>query len=289
MATSQTTPAALGAENLFNVKGLVAVVTGGGTGIGLMIAKALATNGAAKVYIFGRRLETLQKAAAEAGPNVIPVAADVTSKEALQSAAEYVKNDAGFINLLVCNSGIAGPYGIRPKNETTLDEFIEANWSVPIEEYTSTFNVNTSAVWYTTVAFLKLLDAGNKKGNIEQTSHVIATSSIAGLNKINTGGFAYGQSKAACLHLVKHLSVVLPQWDIRANAISPGLYPSEMSAPILARVGGLGKDQIPLERPGDEKDLGGTILYLASRAGAYNNGTVIVTDGGRLTTFPSTF
>ncbi|KAI1458701.1 NAD(P)-binding protein [Annulohypoxylon moriforme] len=288
MATSQTSLAALGAGNLFNVKGLVAVVTGGGTGIGLMIAKALAANGASKVYILGRRLEVLQKAAAEAGPNVIPITADVASKESLQSAVDQVKQDAGFVNLLVCNSGIGGPYGIRPNKETTLDEFVEANWSIPIEDYTNTFNVNTSAVWYTTVSFLKLLEAGNKQGNVEQTSQVIAISSIGGLNKINTGGFAYGQSKAACLHLVKHLSVVLPQWDIRANAICPGLYPSEMSAPILAK-GGVGKDQIPLARPGDEKDLGGTILYLASRAGAYNNGAVIVTDGGRLTTFPSTF
>ncbi|KAI0888284.1 NAD(P)-binding protein [Annulohypoxylon maeteangense] len=288
MATSQTTSAALGAENLFNVKGLVAVVTGGGTGIGLMITKALAVNGASKVYILGRRLEILQKAAAEIGSNVIPIATDVTSKESLQSAVDHVKQDVGFVNLLICNSGIGGPYGSRPKKETTLDEFVEANLSVPIEDYTNTFNVNTSAVWYTTMSFLKLLDAGNKQGNVEQMSHVIAISSIGALNKINTGGFAYGQSKAACLHLVKHLSVVLPQWNIRANAICPGLYPSEMSAPILAR-GGLGKDQIPLERPGDEKDLGGTILYLASRAGAYNNGAVIVTDGGRLTTFPSTF
>lgn len=61
-----------------------------------------------------------------------------------------------------------------------------------------------------------------------------------------------------------------------------------MSAPIIEK-GGIGKDMVPLERAGDEKDMAGAILYLASRAGAYCNGTVIVTDGGRLTTFPSTF
>jgi NAD(P)-dependent dehydrogenase (short-subunit alcohol dehydrogenase family) len=62
-----------------------------------------------------------------------------------------------------------------------------------------------------------------------------------------------------------------------------------MSAPILARSGTIVKSQIPLERVGDEQDMGGAILYLASRAGAYLNGAVVVTDGGRLTTFPSTF
>ncbi len=67
------------------------------------------------------------------------------------------------------------------------------------------------------------------------------------------------------------------------------VYPSEMSAPILARSGPIVKSKVPLERVGDEQDMGGAILYLASRAGAYCNGTVVVTDGGRLTTFPSTF
>ncbi|KAI1651217.1 NAD(P)-binding protein [Daldinia loculata] len=289
MTTSQSTPATLGAESLFNAKGVVAVVTGGGTGIGLMITKALATNGASKVYIIGRRLQVLQQAAEQIGTgNVIPITCDVTSKESLQSAVTQIQQDAGFINLLVCNSGIGGPYGNRPRPETTLDEFIEANLSIPIQDYTNTFAVNTSAVWYTTISFLKLLDAGNQKGNVEQKSQVVAVSSIGGFNKINTGGFAYGQSKAACIHLIKQLSVALPQWNIRANVICPGLYPSEMSAPIIEK-GGIGKDMVPLERAGDEKDMAGAILYLASRAGAYCNGTVIVTDGGRLTTFPSTF
>ncbi|KAI1310743.1 short chain dehydrogenase [Xylaria venustula] len=290
MADSGSSAEALSAANLFNVNGLVAVVTGGGTGIGLMITKALAANGAAKVYILGRRLNVLQEAAASIGnPNIVPVPCDVTSVEALKEAVSHIEQSTGFVNLLVCNSGIGGPYGNRPTPETTLDEFVSANMAVPIEDYTSTFAVNTSAVWYTTVAFLKLLGAGNTRANVDQKSQVVAISSIGGFNKINTGGFAYGQSKAACTHLIKQLSVVLPQWDIRANLICPGLYPSEMSAAILARSGPIVKSQVPLERVGDEQDMGGAILYLASRAGAYCNGTVVVTDGGRLTTFPSTF
>ncbi|KAI0875815.1 short chain dehydrogenase [Hypoxylon argillaceum] len=290
MADTTDNTAALSAANLFNVEGLVAVVTGGGTGIGLMITKALAANGAAKVYILGRRLDKLQEAASSIGnPSIVPVVCDVASVESLKAAASHIEKDAGFVNLLVCNSGIGGPFGIRPNAETTLDEFIAGNLAAPIEEYTNTFAVNTSGVWYTTMSFLKLLDAGNARGNVEQKSQIVATSSIGGFNKINTGGFAYGQSKAACTHLIKNLSVVLPQWDIRANVICPGLYPSEMSAPLLARAGPMGKSQIPLERVGDEQDMGGAILYIASRAGAYLNGAVVVTDGGRLTTFPSTF
>jgi NAD(P)-dependent dehydrogenase (short-subunit alcohol dehydrogenase family) len=209
MADSTSSVGALSAANLFNVNGLVAVVTGGGTGmlgkprspswlilmsyvgIGLMITKALAANGAAKVYILGRRLNTLEEAASTIGSNVVPVTCDVSSVEALKAAVAHIEQDAGFVNLLVCNSGIGGPYGNRPKPETTLDEFISANMEVPIEEYTKTFAVNTSAVWYTTMAFLKLLDAGNARANVEQKSQVIAVSSIGGFNKINTGGFAW--------------------------------------------------------------------------------------------------
>ncbi|KAI0483880.1 short chain dehydrogenase [Xylaria cf. heliscus] len=287
MAASTGNAAALSAANLFNVNGLVAVVTGGGTGIGLMMTKALVANGAAKVYILGRRLNKLQEAVSTIGsPNVVPITCDVSSVEALKAAASQVEQDAGFVNLLVCNSGIVGPWGNNPKPETTLDEFVSGNLTVPIEEYTNTFAVNASAVWYTTMAFLKLLEAGNTRANVEQKSQVIATSSIAAFNKISTGGYA---CKAACTHLIKHLSVVLPKWDIRANLIVPGLYPSEMSAANLAGPSIIPKSKIPLERAGDEQDMGGAILYLASRAGAYCNGTVIFTDGGRLTTFPSTF
>ncbi|XXG95623.1 hypothetical protein Hte_001891 [Hypoxylon texense] len=287
MTTSQPTLAGLGAENLFNVKGLVAVVTGGGTGIGLMITKALVANGVSKVYILGRRLQVLQEATAQLGSNnVVPVTCDVTSKESLQSAASKVQQEAGFVNLLVCNSGIGGPDGNRPKPDTSLDEFVEGNLSVPFEDYSDTFAVNTGSVWYTALSFLKLLDAGNKQGNVEQQSQIVAVSAVGSFSKI--GKFAYGQSKAACNHLMKQLSVLLPQWNIRANLICPGLYPSEMSASIIEK-GSIGKDIVPLGRAGDEQDMAGAILYLASRAGAYCNGTVIITDGGRLTTVPSTF
>lgn len=186
-----------------------------------MITKALVANGVFKVYILGRRLQVLQEAAAQLGPSkVIPVTCDVTSKESLQSAASKVQQEAGFLNLLVCNSGIGGPDGNRPKPETSLDEFVEGNLSVPFEDYVDTFAVNTGSVWYTAMSFLKLLDAGNKQGNVEQQSQIVAVSAVGSFSKI--GKFAYGQSKAACNHLMKQLSVLLPQWNIRANIICPG-------------------------------------------------------------------
>ncbi|KAI0477359.1 NAD(P)-binding protein [Xylariaceae sp. FL0804] len=290
MTTSQSSTDALGADGLFNVKGMVAVVTGGGSGIGLMITKALAANGASKVYILGRRLGVLEEAASGIGTgNVVPIACDVASVDSLRAAAAQVEREAGLVNLLVCNSGISGPKGLRPGGETTLEEFAEANLAVPFDDYVQTFAVNTASVWYTAMAFLGLLAAGNRRANVEQTSQVVAVSSIGGFNKVNTGGFAYAQSKAACTHLVKMLSLALPQWGVRANVICPGLYPSDMSAKILTEGAPITKDMIPLERTGDEKDMAGAMLYLASRAGAYCNGAVLVSDGGRLTTTSSTF
>ncbi|KAG9251255.1 uncharacterized protein F5Z01DRAFT_288502 [Emericellopsis atlantica] len=278
---------------LFNVNGLVALVTGGGSGIGYMIAKALAHNGAAKVYIAGRRLPLLEKAAGELGPNVSPLQCDVTSKEELQRAAKTIADDAGYLNLLVCNSGIGGPQVSPLTPETKLEDWADQNFALDFDDYVNTFKVNSAAVWYTTMAFLKLLDLGNQKGNVTQSSQVIVTSSIAAYNKKAPGGWAYGQSKAAATLAVKQLSVALPQWNIRANCIAPGLFPSEMSEPIVKRYAGssgtpgaVPTSMIPMGRMGSEEDMAGTLLYYASRAGAYTNGDVIVVDGGRLNTFP---
>lgn len=229
-------------ESLFSVKGMVALVTGGGTGtsphhllltppltppppgIGLMIAKALADAGAARVYIVGRRTDVLQSGAAAIGkPSVVvPLYCDVTSKISLESVVSIVENDAGYLNLVVCNAGIGGPQVPFPAPGSSIEEFREKNLAHDFDEYTNTFRVNASSVWFTAMACLKLLDEGNKKGNLAQSSQVVVTSSIAAFNKKAPGGWAYGQSKAATTHLAKQLSVLLPTWGIRANCICPG-------------------------------------------------------------------
>ena len=179
------------------------------------MAKALANNGAAKVYIAGRRPDVLHSAAVSAGSNVIPVKCDVTSKESLEEAVAFVEKDAGYLNLLVCNSGTGGP-SVKPiKPETTIEEWAKDNFNVDYNEYVDTFSINSAAVWYTSMAFLKLLDAGNKKENMQQSSQIIVTSSIAAFNKKAPGGWAYGQSKAAATLAAKQLAVALPQWNIR--------------------------------------------------------------------------
>lgn len=180
-----------------------------------MLTKALAQNGASKVYIAGRRKEVLDAAAQSVGANVIPIQCDVTSKSSLQEAVTFIEADAGYLNLLVCNSGIGGPQVKALKDDTTLEEWSSDNLALDFDAYVNTFAVNTASVWFTTMAFLPLLDKGNKKSNVQQTSQVIVTSSIAAFNRKAPGGWAYGQSKAAATLAVKQLAVALPQWNIR--------------------------------------------------------------------------
>ncbi|KAI1763403.1 hypothetical protein GGR53DRAFT_467439 [Hypoxylon sp. FL1150] len=178
--------AALSEENLFNVKGLVAVVTGGcaggfGPNVGSLVA-----NSASKLYILGRRLQLLQDTAAQFDSNnVVPVTEGVTFKESLQSAANKVQQGANIVTLLVCSSDIGGSDGNRPKPDPSLNQFVEGNLSVLFQDHADTFG----SVWYMAIFFLKLLVAGNTKGNVEQQSQIVTVSAVGKFGK-----FAYGQS-----------------------------------------------------------------------------------------------
>ncbi|KAL5119645.1 hypothetical protein ACEQ8H_002491 [Pleosporales sp. CAS-2024a] len=278
-------------NTLFSVKGLVAVITGGGTGIGLMLAQALEANGAI-VYILGRRQEVLDQGASTAWKkygNMHPFKADVTSKSDLEAAAEYVNQKSGYVNLVIANSGITGPTMGGLSKDASLLEFRDyvQNWE--IDEYNRTFAVNVTGLFSTLVAFLELLDKGNKAGNVEQKSQFIGISSAGAFSRVPMAGFAYAGSKAAVVHTMKQLATRLVPYSIRCNTIAPGLYPSDMAAPVLSKDGVYAKDFIPVERAGDVKDMAGAILFLAGRAGAYLNGNVLLTDGGRLSILPATY
>ncbi|KAK7755077.1 hypothetical protein SLS62_002892 [Diatrype stigma] len=282
------------AGELFTVKGLIAVVTGGGTGIGLMISQALEANGAI-VYIIGRRKEVLEEAAATAKHgNIRTIQGDVTSKADLARAAEQVKANHGYVNVVVANSGVSGPSlaGLPPN--PSLAAFRDHLWNWDPAEFNKSYEVNTTALFYTLVAFLELLGEGNTRGSGGPTSpksQFIAVSSMGAYNRVPASGYAYGSSKAAVVHMMKQLATALVPYDIRANVIAPGLYPSEMT-PHLVEKGnkdGWSKQFIPAQRAGDAQDMAGVVLFLTSRAGAYINGNVLLTDGGRLSITPSTY
>lgn len=303
------------ASSLFSVQGLVAVITGGGSGLGLYAARALDANGAKAVYIVGRREDTLQAAAKTAVNGTIkPIVGDVTDKASLTKVADQVRQEQGYINLLFANAGVSGPphaailkNGHQDGSKPSVAEFQKALFEPAIEDFTFAAHVNNSAVFYTAVAFLDLLDAGNKTRNVAQDSQIIVTSSIAGFSRQLASSFAYSSSKAATTHLVKMLSTYFSQagYHIRANVIAPGLYPSEMTEGHTKSLDSFNgpdghedafkgahvvpAENAPSQRTGSEEDFAGTVLYMVSRAGAFLNGETLVTDGGRLSQMPSVY
>lgn len=202
------------------------------------MAEALAMNGASKVFLLGRRGDTLSEAAGKYPDIMVPVTCDVTSKEALGLAVDLVTKTTGYINLLVANSGIAGP-AIGYKPGLTISELRSHLLATPMDAFTQTFHVNVTGAWMTMVAFLELLDAGNKHAVSKQPgafgspvmagsnkpsvqSQVVFTSSLAAFSRGHWTAPNYGGSKAAITQLMKQASTNLAPYGIRANAIAPG-------------------------------------------------------------------
>lgn len=164
-------------------------------GIGSMMTEAFATNGAAKVYIVGRRKEKLDETAKMAS-NIVPIVGDVTSKESLCQVADQIERETGYVNLLCCNSGVLPPpVGLDP-TQVSLQEYRKKALEQKVEDWVNGFTTNAVSVPFTTFAFLELLDAGNKKGNCAgRMSQVIVTSSIAGFLRTPKNFGCYPASK----------------------------------------------------------------------------------------------
>ena len=214
------------------------------------MAKALALNGAKKVYIIGRRKEKLEEACKQSPHgNIFSIVGDVTSKDSLAAAASRIEAETGYINLLIANSGIAGPTVAGLPPGASLKQFKDFAWNYSSEDFTQTYNVNNTAVFFTVIAFLELLDAGNSKGNMSGgvSSQVVITASIASFVRVVVSGWAYVTSKAAAVSMTKAFASSMVPYGIRCNAIAPGrkrcpvsLYPPLLSpcphvASFLAR------------------------------------------------------
>lgn len=213
---------AINASNLFRVDGLVAVITGGATGLGLIMARALVENGAAKVYVIGRRQDKLDAAAA-LHANIIGIQGDVTSKDSLAQIAAQVQREVGHIHLLVANAGITGPGFLALKPDATLDEFVDHAWATPMADINAVFELNFTAAYYTVLAFMKLLGAGNhNRFHPSVRSQVIMTASTASYIRKVRVGVGYSGSKAAVVSLSKSLASLCVPYNIRFNAIAPG-------------------------------------------------------------------
>ncbi|KAJ4390094.1 hypothetical protein N0V93_007567 [Gnomoniopsis smithogilvyi] len=284
-------------SKLFTVKDWVCVVTGGGTGIGLMAAQALAANGA-KVYIVGRRLEALENAAESHNPNItsggkiVPLGPfDVRKKTDLEKLVHELRTTHGekYINLLMCNAGIAGSKA-EPEDENAED-LKKTLWdNESVEAWGETFETDVTSVYFTTVAFLPLLQASlEPNGPLEKfVPSVITTSSMSGMMRHAQGHFSYNAAKAATVHLTKMMSAEFQQTGIRVNSIAPGYFPSEMTAKSsddrqkshVPKEKIEEKGHVPAMRGGRDEEMGMTVLFLAKNS--YLNGQIVAVDGGVL-------
>ena len=252
----------------------------------------------------------------------------MTSKFDLETAASRIRDEVGYINVLVANAGKTGPRLTDLKPRHTLSDFVDQAWKAPMSEYDDTYNLNCTAMFFTVLAFLKLLDEGNKSGYQGGRSQVIATVSTAGFLREPRAGFAYVTSKAAVISMIKNLSTFCVPWGIRFNAFAAGckhiphprphlriclaalfsiltrifhsVFPSELadslfkpyiidSSKALSEEGVFSRSYQPAERAGSEEDVAGLMMYMTSRAGAFVSGSVMLVDGGKLAIMPATY
>lgn len=273
-----TTGTAVGSaalNKLFSVAGKNVLVTGGSRGIGLMIAKGFSEAGA-NVLITSRD-ETACKEAAASDDNVQYVTSNVSTRE----GCEELANKAGEIfkgrlDVLVNNAGTS--WG------EPLDRNSRTNWG-----FEKVLDLNVKGIFYLTRACLPLL----RRHQINTPSsddpplrldpaRIINVGSVAGMVPQEAPTHAYDISKAAVHQLTKKFAAEFAPYEITVNCLAPGFVPSRMSAG-LASWGGdaetLSK-HIPLQRMGNENDMAGACIYLASPAGSWCTGVILNVDGG---------
>lgn len=257
-------------QDLFKLDGKVALVTGGGRGIGKFIATGLAEAGA-DVVVTSRKMKNLEAVAEELenkyGATAFPIACDMSKPEAIDEMLAAVKDKFDRIDILVNNAGATW-------GAPTLE--------YPLEKWDYVFDVNVRGVWILTqktAIIMKEQGGGN----------IINISSIMGFRGSTEEGHPavpYNSSKAAINLLTMNLAVKLAPYNIRVNAIAPGFFGTDMMAyiekPEFKDVRDALIAEIPMRRVGCEDDMKGVAVFLASDASAFMTGHVVVVDGGTI-------
>ena len=250
-------------QQLFDLSGKVALVTGGSRGIGEMIAEGFVANGV-KTYISSRSQDACDATAARlsAFGECVSVPADLSTQQGIEHLVGEINAREDQLDILVNNAGAT--WG------AAVDEFPEAGWD-------KVMNINVKSPFFLTQALLPLLD---KSASTEDPARVIMIGSVDGLNVNELPTFSYGPSKAAIHHLARTLASHLASRNITVNAIAPGPFPSKMMARTLESMGEKIRQGVPLKRIGQAEDMAGAAIFLASRAASYVTGVIIPVDGG---------
>ncbi|MCH6263994.1 MULTISPECIES: SDR family oxidoreductase [Neobacillus] len=250
-------------KELFDLTGKVAIVTGGGRGLGQQIAEGFAEAGA-NVVVCSRKLEACEEVSEglkKIGVESLALKCDVSNPEDVRNVVERTMEKFGRIDILVNNSG--------------------ASWGAPVEEmpleaWNKVMNTNVTGTFLMSQAVGRVM--------IEQKGgKIINIASVAGLQGSNPkymNAIGYNASKGAVITFTKDLAVKWGQHGIYVNAIAPGFFPTKMSKGLLDAGGEAILEGTPLRKFGTDTDMKGVALFLASRASDFVTGDIVVVDGG---------
>ena len=249
------------------LSGKIALITGGGTGIGLDIAKKYVEEGA-YVYITGRRENKLQEAVSTIGKNIDYVVADVTKKEDMEKVAEKIKNEKGKLDILIANAGVGNYIAIE---------------DVTLEEFNRVMYTNVLGTYYCAQVCLPLMKEGS--------TIILNTSVTASLGLPNFS--LYIAAKSAMKSFIHTWTNELRDQKIRVNALAPGIIPTDAAGKELERDPQKEKELqeyratlIPANRVGNVKDISNAAIFLGSDESSYVNGIELLVDGGLAAIYP---
>ncbi|MET0867801.1 MAG: SDR family NAD(P)-dependent oxidoreductase [Pseudorhodoplanes sp.] len=251
------------ASALFDLTGEVALVTGASSGLGARFAQVLAANGAKVVLVARRkeRLDALCERIASEGGTAIAMEADVLDRAAMMRAFDEAEANFGPVTILVNNAGVAQSARVIDMSET---------------EWRRVLSVDLDSVFFWSQEGARRMLSAERKGAI------VNIASVLGFG-VSKGTAAYAVAKAGVIQLTKALALELAFKGVRVNAIAPGWFVTEINEAYLkSEKGEAVKRAIPMGRFGEDGDLDGALLLLASRAGAYVTGATLVADGGQL-------
>lgn len=248
-------------DELFNLKGRTALITGGSRGVGKMILEGYLAAGCKRVYISARKQDQINATVEEFGDKVIGISSDLSKVEGCKKLAEFISQNEDKLDILVNNAGAAWGEDFATHSEAGWDK---------------TMDLNVKGLFFLTQALHPLL---KKSASFERPAKIINIASIDGF-KINPWQtYSYQASKAAVIQLTRRVAAELIKDNIQVTGIAPGAFQSEMNKAARDHIEAVGKN-IPYPRVGTPEDIAGVAIFLAARAGDYMVGETVVCDGG---------
>lgn len=247
-------------EKMFGLNGKVAIVTGGGRGIGQVIAQGLAEAGAEVVILSRSGAEETVKLITEAGGKAYDIKADVTDEAQVDKALAEIIERSGSIDVLFNNAGVC-------IHKSTLES--------SVEEFREVVDINLTGEFIMCRAVGRIMIEKGIKGSIINMASMSGT-----IVNIPQWQVSYNASKAGVIHMSKSLAIEWAEYGIRVNSLSPGYIATPMSVDVPKDLIDAWIPLMPMHRMGKPEELIPTVLYLASDASGYTTGSDIIVDGG---------